>query len=256
MAPRSSAAWRCRRAGSMLPFTVLDAAGRVVGMTTYMNIDAAHRRVEIGSHLVSPQRVQRSAAQHRVQAAAARPCLRDAGLHRGRVPHAPPQHAEPARDRAPGRAARRHPARHQRAADGTLRDTAVYSITARRMARRCGRTCDWQLDRAALSSAPDAMAQEEDSTVDDLWQIERARPPSLSPDGAQAVCSLTRYSMDDNTASSALWLLSTLGGAAAPADAVRRQGRPAALVARAATSSPSSPSANSRAARTTSRSST
>jgi RimJ/RimL family protein N-acetyltransferase len=36
-------------AGSMLPFTVLDGAGRVVGMTTYMNVDAVHRRVEIGS---------------------------------------------------------------------------------------------------------------------------------------------------------------------------------------------------------------
>lgn len=36
-------------AGSMLPFTVFDAAGNIVGMTTYMNIDAANRRVEIGS---------------------------------------------------------------------------------------------------------------------------------------------------------------------------------------------------------------
>lgn len=35
--------------GRMLPFTVLDAEGRVVGMTTYMNIDAPNRRVEIGS---------------------------------------------------------------------------------------------------------------------------------------------------------------------------------------------------------------
>lgn len=35
--------------GSMLPFTVFDAAGKIVGMTTYMNIDAGNRRVEIGS---------------------------------------------------------------------------------------------------------------------------------------------------------------------------------------------------------------
>lgn len=35
--------------GSMLPFTVLTPDGRAVGMTTYMNIDAANRRVEIGS---------------------------------------------------------------------------------------------------------------------------------------------------------------------------------------------------------------
>jgi RimJ/RimL family protein N-acetyltransferase len=36
--------------GSMLPFAVLaTATGRAVGMTTFMNIDAVHRRVEIGS---------------------------------------------------------------------------------------------------------------------------------------------------------------------------------------------------------------
>ena len=35
--------------GSMLPFTAFDADGRICGMTTYMNIDAASRRVEIGS---------------------------------------------------------------------------------------------------------------------------------------------------------------------------------------------------------------
>ena len=36
--------------GSMLPFTVVDnASGKAVGMTTYMNIDAQYRRVEIGS---------------------------------------------------------------------------------------------------------------------------------------------------------------------------------------------------------------
>ena len=51
-------------------------------------------------------------------------------------------------------------------------------------------------------------------TIDDLWRIERVGAISLSPDGAQAVCTLTSHSMEDNTAHSALWLLSTLGGAA------------------------------------------
>ena len=46
--------------GSMLPFTVFDAAGAVAGMTTYMNIDAANRRVEIGSTWYA-KRVQRTA---------------------------------------------------------------------------------------------------------------------------------------------------------------------------------------------------
>lgn len=36
--------------GSMCPFAVVDPeTGRAVGMTTYMNIDAANRRLEIGS---------------------------------------------------------------------------------------------------------------------------------------------------------------------------------------------------------------
>jgi N-acetyltransferase len=46
--------------GSMLPFTVFDAAGVIAGMTTYMNIDAANRRVEIGSTWYA-KRVQRTA---------------------------------------------------------------------------------------------------------------------------------------------------------------------------------------------------
>jgi N-acetyltransferase len=48
-----------QKAGSMLPFAVLDATGRAVGMTTYMNIDAANHRVEIGSTWYR-QAVQRS----------------------------------------------------------------------------------------------------------------------------------------------------------------------------------------------------
>ena len=39
-----------QQAGSMLPWTVRSrATGKIVGMTTYMNIDAVYRRVEIGS---------------------------------------------------------------------------------------------------------------------------------------------------------------------------------------------------------------
>jgi RimJ/RimL family protein N-acetyltransferase len=46
-------------AGSMLPFTVMDADGGIAGMTTYMNVDAANRRVEIGSTWYA-RRVQRT----------------------------------------------------------------------------------------------------------------------------------------------------------------------------------------------------
>ena len=35
--------------GLMLPFAVVDAAGVVAGMTSFMNVDAVNRRVEIGS---------------------------------------------------------------------------------------------------------------------------------------------------------------------------------------------------------------
>ena len=50
--------------GSMLPFAVIaqdgELTGKAVGMTTYMNIDAANRRVEIGSTWYR-RAVQRSA---------------------------------------------------------------------------------------------------------------------------------------------------------------------------------------------------
>lgn len=47
--------------GSMLPFAVIDPlTHRAVGMTTYMNIDATHRRVEIGSTWYA-KRMQRTA---------------------------------------------------------------------------------------------------------------------------------------------------------------------------------------------------
>jgi N-acetyltransferase len=47
-------------AGSMLPFTVFDADGKIAGMSTYMNVDTPNRRVEIGSTWYA-KRVQRSA---------------------------------------------------------------------------------------------------------------------------------------------------------------------------------------------------
>jgi dipeptidyl aminopeptidase/acylaminoacyl peptidase len=49
-------------------------------------------------------------------------------------------------------------------------------------------------------------------TIDDLWKIERLSGVALSPDGAQAVCSVASYSMEDNKGASSLWLLSTFGG--------------------------------------------
>jgi dipeptidyl aminopeptidase/acylaminoacyl peptidase len=48
--------------------------------------------------------------------------------------------------------------------------------------------------------------------VEALWKIDRVGAVSLSPDGAQAVCSLGSYSMAENKGSNSLWLLSTFGG--------------------------------------------
>jgi dipeptidyl aminopeptidase/acylaminoacyl peptidase len=63
-------------------------------------------------------------------------------------------------------------------------------------------------EQAALTR----MARKKTFTVDDLWKVERIAGVSLSPDGTQAVCSVTRHAMDDNNSSASLWLLSTTGG--------------------------------------------
>ncbi|MGZ5277943.1 MAG: S9 family peptidase, partial [Caldimonas sp.] len=49
--------------------------------------------------------------------------------------------------------------------------------------------------------------------IEALWKVERIGALSLAPDGAQAVCSVSSYSMDENKATTGLWLLSTFGGA-------------------------------------------
>ena len=56
------------------------------------------------------------------------------------------------------------------------------------------------------------MSKKRNFDVEALWQVERLGAPSMSPDGTQAVVSVTRYDMDSNKGASALHLLSTLGG--------------------------------------------
>ena len=115
--------------GSMTPFTVFDADGRVAGMTTYMNVDAANKRVEIGSTWYAA-RVQRGALNtecKRLLLAHAFDTLKCIAVefrtHRFNMQSR--------------RAIERLGAQldgilrsHQVSPDGTLRDTAVYSITA------------------------------------------------------------------------------------------------------------------------------
>ena len=113
----------------MLPFTVLDADGRIAGMTTYMNIDAANRRVEIGSTWYA-QRVQRTPLNTECKLM----LLRHAFEILDCIAVEFRTHRLNTQSR---RAIERLGAQldgmlraHQRMADGTLRDTAVYSITA------------------------------------------------------------------------------------------------------------------------------
>ncbi|MFM7003031.1 MAG: TolB family protein, partial [Limnohabitans sp.] len=49
-------------------------------------------------------------------------------------------------------------------------------------------------------------------TVELMWQLQRLGAPSISPDGAQAVCSVAQPSVKENNIQSAIWLLSTLSG--------------------------------------------
>jgi RimJ/RimL family protein N-acetyltransferase len=115
--------------GSMLPFTVLDASGTPVGMTTYMHVDANNRRLEIGSTWYA-RRVQRTPLNTECK----RLLLAHAFDTLGCIAVEFRTHRLNTQSR---RAIERLGAQldgilraHQRAADGTLRDTAVYSITA------------------------------------------------------------------------------------------------------------------------------
>ena len=96
--------------GSMLPFAVIDnASGKAVGMTTYMNIDAPQRRVEIGSTWYR-RSVQRSEINSQCKLLLLAHAFEGFELHCSRVPHALLQPPEPQGHRAARRQARRHPA--------------------------------------------------------------------------------------------------------------------------------------------------
>ena len=116
-------------AGSMLPFTVFDADGRIVGMTTYMNIDAANRRVEIGSTWYA-----KSAQRGPLNTQCKLLLLRHAFETLNCIAVEFRTHFFNHQSR---RAIERLGAKqdgilrsHQIAPNGTLRDTVVYSITA------------------------------------------------------------------------------------------------------------------------------
>lgn len=117
-----------REAGSMAPFAVIDQrTGQPVGMTTYMNIDAAAHRLEIGSTWY-----RRSAQRGPINTECKFMLLRHAFETLACIAVEFRTHFLNHQSR---RAIERLGAKldgvlrnHTRMADGTLRDTCVYSI--------------------------------------------------------------------------------------------------------------------------------
>ncbi len=135
--------------GSMLPFAVIvNATGRAAGMTTYMNIDAHHRRVEIGSTWYRAS-VQRTALNTRCKLLLLRYAFETADCIGVELrTHFINQQSRRAIERL-GAKLDGILRQNQRTADGALRDTCVYSIIA----------SEWPMVRAHLE-----------------WQLMRTRP--------------------------------------------------------------------------------
>jgi RimJ/RimL family protein N-acetyltransferase len=147
---------KLREQGTMLPFAVIDlATGQPVGMTTYMNIDADVRRVEIGSTWYR-QAVQRSPLNTECKLL----LLRHAFEKLDCVAVEFRTHLFNHQSR---RAIERLGAKfdgvlrsQMRMRDGTLRDTCVYSIIA----------SEWPTVRSHLT-----------------WQLERPREHTITTTG-------------------------------------------------------------------------
>jgi RimJ/RimL family protein N-acetyltransferase len=119
-----------QQAGSMLPWTVRSlATGKIVGMTTFMNIDAKYRRVEIGStwYAKSAQRTPLNTEcklmllTHAFESLA---CIA-VEFRTGFFNHASRRAIERLGAKQDGILRS-----HQLYADGSLRDTVVFSIVA------------------------------------------------------------------------------------------------------------------------------
>lgn len=120
--------------GSMCPFAVVDpATGRAVGMSTYMNIDATHRRVEIGStwYRQSVQRGPLNTEAKRLLLAHAFEQLNCIAVEFRThfFNHASRRAIERLGAKLDG-VLRSHQINHHPLGAGALRDTCVYSIIA------------------------------------------------------------------------------------------------------------------------------
>ncbi|MFI4974775.1 MAG: GNAT family N-acetyltransferase [Caulobacterales bacterium] len=119
-----------RAAGTVLPFTVIEAAsGEPVGMTTYMNIDRHNVRVEIGATWYR-RRVQRGPINTECKLLLLRHAFEDLDciaveLRTHFFNHASRRAIERLGAKLDGVLRS-----HALSRDGSLRDTCVYSITA------------------------------------------------------------------------------------------------------------------------------
>ncbi len=129
--------------GSMLPFAVIDADGRVAGMTTFMNVDPVYKRVEIGSTWYA-KRAQRTPLNTECKLMLMTHAFETLGC-------IAVEYRTSFFNRQSRRAIERLGAKldgilrsHQRHSDGSLRDTCVYSIIA----------SEWPTVKTHLSWAP------------------------------------------------------------------------------------------------------
>jgi RimJ/RimL family protein N-acetyltransferase len=128
-------------AGTMLPFAVIDnTSGHAVGMTTYMNIDSVNRRVEIGSTWYR-RNAQRTSLNTQCKLLLLTHAFET--LDCIAVEFRTHFFNRPSRNGIVRLGAKLDGVlrSHQRAANGTLRDTCVYSIIA----------CEWPAVKVNLA---------------------------------------------------------------------------------------------------------
>lgn len=120
---------RLQELGSMLPFAMFSPAESFIGMTTYMNVDAANRRLEIGSTWLRAS-AQRSAVNTEAKWLLLRHAFEDLACIAVEFrTHWFNQQSRRAIERL-GAKLDGVLRNHQVAANGSLRDTVVYSIIA------------------------------------------------------------------------------------------------------------------------------
>lgn len=147
MADRIASYLDMQAQGSLTPFCVLDPAGTEVGITTYCNPDAANRRVEIG-YTWYARRVQRTALN-----TACKRMLLDHAFET--LDCIAVEFCTHILNTGSRRAIERLGAKldgvrraHRIQPNGTIRDTAVYSVTAPEWPAVRAHL-DWQLERRA-----------------------------------------------------------------------------------------------------------